>query len=111
MNALVASLLDDQPVVCAACVDIGVLLRVSRLLLEVRRVSSFPYHHRQTAPCSVVRHLFCVLTLWCIKVYVTTLTRRRLLLLLSQAITRQYTPFDNTIVYNGLTGVIGRYEL
>lgn len=29
----------------------------------------------------------------------------------TQAVTRQYTPVDNTIVYNGLTGVIGRYEL
>lgn len=29
----------------------------------------------------------------------------------AQAITRQYTPLDNTIVYNGLAGVIGRYEL
>ncbi|CAM9327233.1 unnamed protein product [Scytosiphon promiscuus] len=28
-----------------------------------------------------------------------------------KAITRQYTPLDNTIVYNGLAGVIGRYEL
>eukprot|EP00903_Cladosiphon_okamuranus_P005691 g5653.t1 len=28
-----------------------------------------------------------------------------------KAVTRQYTPLDNTIVYNGLTGVIGRYEL
>ncbi|CAN0198433.1 unnamed protein product, partial [Ectocarpus sp. 12 AP-2014] len=28
-----------------------------------------------------------------------------------KAITRQYTPLDNTLVYNGLAGVIGRYEL
>ncbi|CAM9513780.1 unnamed protein product [Pylaiella littoralis] len=28
-----------------------------------------------------------------------------------KAITRQYTPLDNTIVYNGLAGVVGRYEL
>lgn len=29
----------------------------------------------------------------------------------TQAVTRQYTPMDNTIVYNGLAGLIGRYEL
>lgn len=28
-----------------------------------------------------------------------------------QAITHQYTPLNNTIIYNGLAGTIGRYEL
>eukprot|EP00904_Undaria_pinnatifida_P010541 jgi/Undpi1/6617/HiC_scaffold_20.g09096.m1 len=28
-----------------------------------------------------------------------------------KAITRQYTPLENTVIFNGLTGVMGRYDL
>ncbi|CAN0034095.1 unnamed protein product, partial [Choristocarpus tenellus] len=28
-----------------------------------------------------------------------------------KAITRQYTPVNNTVIFNGLASVIGRYEL